>query len=293
MDSIQSHSIFKKINDHRTKLTPKGRILGGYIIENARKVVFMTAKELAETSGVSEATVVRFVKQLGYDRYGAFLQTLREIMDSELTMLDRMDLTNIKGPDAARFSKVVSEEIDNLKQLFKVLDLGIIDRILDYLHKCKNVYVIGSRASYAMAHYMGWSLTKVRENVNILRGSDSTCIDWLTFAHPDSLVVIIAIARYPNELIQIGKLVRRLNHTLVVITDSATSPLIQFAHEHVIAPSRFIRLIGSPITISCIILYMVLELAGRKGEETKTHQEKLERSYLENDVLFNYGEDNL
>ncbi|MCG6536125.1 MAG: hypothetical protein L7F78_15865 [Syntrophales bacterium LBB04] len=45
-------------------------------------------------------------------------------------------------------------------------------------------------------------------------------IDYLTIAPSDSLAVIIATSRYPNELIRMAKLVRRLGQTLIVITDS-------------------------------------------------------------------------
>jgi hypothetical protein len=54
-----------------------------------------------------------------------------------------------------------------------------------------------------------------------------------------------------------------------------------------IAPSKSIPFIGNPTTISCIINYLVLELASRDGAPLKEHQEKLELAYRENDILFN------
>ena len=71
----------------------------------------------------------------------------------------------------------------------------------------------GSRLSYTFAYYLGWSLTKVRRGVQILKGSDSTTIDWLTNAPDDSLVVVITTSRYPNELIRVGKVARRLHES--------------------------------------------------------------------------------
>jgi DNA-binding MurR/RpiR family transcriptional regulator len=81
--------------------------------------------------------------------------------------------------------------------------------------------------------------------------------------------------------------VRRLDHIFLVITDSSLCPLTQFAHLFLIAPSKHIPFIGSPATISCIINYLVLELASRNGGQLKLHQEKLEQAYRENDILFN------
>jgi len=287
MADTQTHPLMQRISDHQNELTPKARILGDYITANPRKAVFMTTKELAGVCNVSEATVVRFVSQLGFHGYGEFQQYLRDFVDTELTMLERLNFTDMKGPGYERFRRVVSEEMDNLRQLFETLDMALIDEAVELLLKSSHVYVIGSRLSYTLSYYMGWSLTKVRQNIHILKGSDRTTIDWLTIAPEDSLAVIVATTRYPNELIRIGKLARRLKQKLLIITDSSACPLIQFANTALIVPSRHIPYIGSPTTISCLTNYLIQELASRRGEALVQHQEKLEQAYWENDILFN------
>ncbi len=287
MSEQPSHPTIKAIVEQHTELTPKGRILGDYIIENPRKAVFMTTKELSETCNVSEATVVRFVSQLGYSGYGAFRQALRDYVDTDLTLLDRKDLSGLKGPDANRLQRVMIEEIDNLRYFSEIVDMDVMSAFVDEMGKSAHIYVVGSRLSFTFAYYLGWSLTKIRQNVHILKGSDSTSIDWLTIAPPDSLVIIIATTRYPNELIRLGKLVRRLDKKLLVIADSDLCPLTMFAHLSLVAPTKNIPFIGSPTIISCIINYLVQELASRDGEQIEEHQEMLEQIYRENDVLFN------
>ena len=287
MTTPKLHPLIDKITAGMDGLTPKGRILGDYIITQPRKAVFMTTKELAEVCEVSEATVVRFVAGIGYDRYSDFQQALRDFVDTELTLLDRLDIADMKAPGAVRFRRTVAEEIDNLQQLYNTLDVDTMAAVVDVLDRRVPVYVIGSRLSYTLAYYMGWAMTKVRDNIRIMRGSDRTTIDWLTIAPSDSVAVIIATSRYPNELIRLGKLVKRLGQTLVVIADSATCPLIQFADHHLVATSKHIPYLGSPTPMSCLINYLVHELASRQGEALKDHQAKLEQSYWENDVLFN------
>ena len=269
------------------ELTPKSRIIGAYVKENPRKVVFMTVAELAKACAVSEATVVRFVSQLGYGGYSDFQLSLRDYVDTELTLLDRVDLADMAEPGAERFRRVVSEEIDNLRQLFEHADIDQMERAVSLLYSSSQIYVIGSRLSYALSHYLGWSLTKVRGGIQILKGSDKTTIDWLTISPSDVLVVVIAVSRYPNELIRLAKLAKRLVRQLLVLTDSSACPIIHEADVSLIAPSSHIPLIGSPTSLSCLITYLVKELASRYGDELKKHQEKLEQAYWENDVLFN------
>ena len=92
MKDHQTRLTMKGILEQHPTLTPKARILGDYIVNHPRKAIFMTTKELATTCQVSEATVVRFVSQLGYEGYGAFQQALRDFVDRELTMLERTDM---------------------------------------------------------------------------------------------------------------------------------------------------------------------------------------------------------
>lgn len=287
MNDSQAHPVIKGIVNQLETLTPKGKILGSYIIQNPRKAVFMTTKELSEVCGVSEATVVRFVAQLGYGGYGEFLQALRDFLDSGLTLPDRVDLPGMKGPGTDLFHRVVFDEMNNLRQFYESIDMALLSRIVAQLEQSPAVYVVGSRVSYTFAYYLGWSLTKVRRGVHILTGSDSTAIDWLTNAPDNSLVVIITTSRYPNELIKLGKAARRLQHNLLVITDNTLCPVIPFAHLSLVVPSRSIPLIGYPTTISCIINYLVLEMVNRRHPDLKAHQERLEQMYLENDILFN------
>jgi DNA-binding MurR/RpiR family transcriptional regulator len=287
MNDAQAHPVLKGIVKRLDMLTPKGKILGSYIIQNPRKAVFMTTKELSEACGVSEATVVRFVGQLGYGGYGEFLQALRDFVDSGLTLPDRVDLPGMKGPGTDLLHRVVFEEMNNLRQFYEAIDMKVLGRIVDRLQESPAIYLIGSRVSYTFAYYMGWSLTKVRRGIHILKGSDSAAIDWLTNAPDDSLVTIITTSRYPNELIKLGKVARRLQHQLLVVTDNSLCPVIPFAHQSLVVPSRSIPLIGYPTTISCIINYLVLELVNRQQPELKAYQERLEQMYLENDILFN------
>lgn len=284
---MKTNLVLERISTRIGSLTPKARLIGEFILDNPRKAIFMTTKELSRATGASEATVIRFVKQIGYGGYSEFLQELRDIIDTELTLPDRVDLTKMNVPESERIRQAVFSEIDNLKQLADNLDLGAFNRAVDLLYSSHAIYVVGSRFSFTLSYYMGWSLTKIRENVHILRGSDSTCIDWLTIAPKDALVVIFATTRYPNELIRIGKQVKRLGQTLLIITDGALCPLIPFADLSIVAPSRHIPSFGSPTTLACLINLFTVELARRYGASLKTHQEKLEKVYLENDLLFN------
>lgn len=120
MAGVSDHPILSRISHRRKTLTPKGRILGDYILKNHGKAVFMTAKELGRACCVSEATVVRFVAQLGFAGYNDFQQALRSL--AEMTMMDDVDLKGSGAPDGDRFQQEIQNEIDNLRHLCESVD---------------------------------------------------------------------------------------------------------------------------------------------------------------------------
>jgi len=281
------HPVISDITSKLDSLTPKAQTLGNYIMQNPSKVVFMTTKELAEACEVSEATVVRFVASIGFHGYSEFQQALKDFVNTGMSLPERVNMKGIKETGLDRLHRGVLEELNNLKYMYETIDVEKMNRFVEYLNERETVFVTGSRLSYTFAYYLGWSLTKIRKGIHILKGSDSTAIDFLTNAPENSLVILTAATRYPNELIKLSKLVRRLGHTLLVLTDSSISPVIQFANLSLVVPSRSIPFIGNVSNMLCVIQYLVQELASRKGESLQKHQEQLEKVYMENDILFN------
>jgi len=287
MSDMTSNSVITTILSKLDSLTPKGRIIGNYITQNPTKAVFMTIKELAEACKTSEATVIRFIDSCGYKGYSDFQQDLKGFLDTGLSLLDRADLQGINKPGMNRLNNVVLDELSNLQYLYETIDIKKLEQVVKTIAESTTVFVAGSRLSYTFAYFLGWSLTRIRKGVQILKGSDTTCIDLLANAPENSLVVMIATTRYPNELIKLAKFIRREGHTLVVITDNNMCPIIQFAHHCLKIPINSIAYIGNTSNMMCILKYIVQELASRQGEFLQEHQKKLEQIYLENDILFN------
>lgn len=282
-------SLNKIINKHYPQLTVKGKLLAEFVLSKPDKAVFMTTRKLAAAVNASEATVVRFVRQLEYASYALFIKALRSHIDIELTLIDRNKLINpvVRNEDAV-LEMLTNQDIENIRAMGKSINLSEVKKIKKILKKSETVNVIGSRLSYAPAFYLCWAMAKIRKNVNIFKGSDKTTIDHLIFASQGSVVVIIATSRYPNELIQIGKLAKRHKLKLILLTDSSSCPLVQFSDHVLIAPLKTMPFLGNPASLISLINYLVHSLAADMGKDMKQHQKKLEQAYLENDILFNY-----
>ena len=126
-------------------------------------------------------------------------KALRDFVDTDLTLLDRKHLSGLKGPDADRLHRVVLEETDNLQYFYEIADMEALGAAVSAMKESEHIYVVGSRLSYTFAYYLGWSLTKIRQNVRILKVSDSTAIDWLTIPQ-EKLRTVTAGAVYHDGI---------------------------------------------------------------------------------------------
>lgn len=276
------------INGQYDTLAAKGRLLAGFVLSSPDKAVFMTTRQLAAAVGTSEATVIRFVRQLGFKSYALFITALRDLLDRELTLIERGKLKRtVKGGDDDDLNRLVDQDIDSITTMLKEIDLDRIKKIRNLMKTAQKIYVMGARLSYSSAHYLGWTLSKIRSNVTILNGSDRTSMDRMIFAPQGALVILVATSRYPNELIRMGKIAHRQGFKQILITDSSSCPLIQFSDHILVAPQKSIPFLGNPVSIISMIHYLLHSLAGEMGDELKQHQERLERAYIENDIWFN------
>lgn len=281
-------SLQKIINEKYESLAAKGKMLAEFVLSNPDKAVFMTTRQLAAAVGISEATVVRFVRQLGFESYSLFIRTLKDLIDRKLTLIERGRLSQpVLDTEDKELDRLIRQDIQNINAMHKDIDFAHAKEIKMTLKTAAAVYVTGARLSYSSAHYMGWTLGKIRENIFILNGSDRTSIDQLVVAPPGSVIVIIATSRYPNELVRMGKLARRRNLKQILLTDSPSCPLVPFSDHVLIAPQKTIPFLGNSVSLISLIHYLLHTLAADMGDAVKDHQEKLEQAYLENDIWFN------
>ena len=65
-------NVFEKINSEYYQLTSAEKKVADYVVIHQHKTQFMSISELAEESGVAEATISRFCRRLDYKGYNAF-----------------------------------------------------------------------------------------------------------------------------------------------------------------------------------------------------------------------------
>src|SRR5262249_38654999 len=126
------------------------RKIADYILAYPEEIIYLSVTELADRTGTSEATVIRFAQRLGYSGYAALKIALtmdrREgapPLPSDLT--PEAGLTSIKR-------KIIQADIESLNDTAQLLDCEGLRQAVEALTNASRIEVYGVGGSAVVAH---------------------------------------------------------------------------------------------------------------------------------------------
>ena len=137
-------------------LTPAQRRIMHYIMANYEEAIFLTASELAQSVGVSEATVVRLAQALGFDGYPSMQKRFRQGLQNRLSTVTRLEQTvdHVKQVGDV-VVKVLQEDMHNLSQTLRDLPIEVFERAVADMQAAEKIFVVGLRGAHAPALTLG------------------------------------------------------------------------------------------------------------------------------------------
>lgn len=224
---MQSKSIlFHRIENKINTFSKNQKILARLVLNDYQKVAFLTIKGFAELSGISEATIVRFVKLLGFDGYPDFQKEIRRIVRIDLKGNERFEIGyEIKEPQGKLISEIIEKEIDNFSHLQKMVDPETVKTAALAIKNATEVFVMGTRASASLACHFSFALSKLKIRTHRILKVNSELFDLLDEINAGAILIIIGFPRYVNELLDVLTFCKERKIKTIALTDSPFSPL--------------------------------------------------------------------
>jgi DNA-binding MurR/RpiR family transcriptional regulator len=226
--------LFEKIIKVYPMLSPKKRRVADLIIKDHKKIFLMTAKEIAQECKVSEPTIIRFVNDLGFSGYVEFVQYMKGLLHIELTAVERLRKASQQTDELNTLEKYCQNAIQNIENLRSMVSEKELKQIAKNIFKAETVYIVGYRASAALAYYFGYLLKKIRNNISL-----DTVLSWeirdsIVRNGKSSVMVVFAFPRYPRKTIDLMLLAKQYNVKIIGISDTPKSPIITLSDQYVI-----------------------------------------------------------
>lgn len=207
------------INKNENKLSNTEKIIGEYIKKNKNKIGEMNSTELGETVGVSQSTIVKFVKKLeftGFSQFKIFLiknaenkkQENQEKIHGEINLEDKLEVVTLKA---------LNENIDALKDTVNNLDFKEFDRIIEKIRRSNKILIVGSGMSSIVARDLELKLMKIKIDAVHYESEQMQLMKLSTMGEND-LVIAISHRGETKEVIDVLKESKKIGVKILAIT---------------------------------------------------------------------------
>lgn len=282
---LNSTDLLAKIKAEMPKMSKGHRNIAAFILENYDKATFMTAATLGEKVGVSESTVVRFATYLGFGGYPTLQKALQDIVKNKLTTLQRVDITNNLIKDNDILQSVMNLDITKIRATLDSIDRTEFNRAVDAISNAQNIYVLGTRSSFALSQFMTFYLNYMFKNVrNVNSNSSSGIFDQIFKISKNDVFIAIGFPRYSMTTIKATRFAKDKNATTIAITDLVNSPLSENADITLIARSDVISFVDTLVAPLSLINSLIIALAVKNKDDIPKTLNELENIWREYEV---------
>ena len=264
MPTSTTPSFVTRVRNAQKSLSKSERRLADVLLDFPGNLAAYAATELAQMANVSNATVTRFVRKLGYDSYDAARRSVR----AEHRSGSPLYLTgSSRDAPVGSLAAHVEQGIANVQGTFRRLgdqDLTDIARAMVHARK---VWIIGFRASHGLAYYLRWQIIQVVENAMLVPGPGETLAEILASITKDDLVIAFALRRRVTALPGFLKQAAKAGAKIAVITNHQTSealPATWTLRCDSQAPGPLDNHV-SVMAVTHILATRALELSGKAG----------------------------
>ncbi|UIY27826.1 MurR/RpiR family transcriptional regulator (plasmid) [Rhizobium leguminosarum] len=239
-DVEQKIDIEAILRDRMSDFSPSEQSLAAYILDNIQILPFETGSSIAEAVGVSEMTVTRFVRGLGFENLRDLKKRLRvAVAEKDSEVDDYMARFPMREGRQQMLQESLRLELDAIVKAYALTttdawDEGRKPAREGAHHLCRRL-----QASKGLAMDFASRLLWARSNVIFIDNASGTFGEIINADPKQSAVVLVDTASYATRGIKLLEKLKSMDMPLVIVTDKfshwafAYTRFVFEAHTHV------------------------------------------------------------
>lgn len=221
------------------KLTKKEKLIAEFILDNFAESCFITSTEIAKRLHVSDSSVIRFTRTLGYSGFMDFQKSIRKtyterinsVSDNITIPSERLKLSIGKLGQSDIVESYFSNVLQNLKYSINHNDTLSFERAAGLIAGSKRKFIITSRANTCIGDMMLLLLKHLLPDVYETSHPALNVIDHLCDITENDCIIAVSFPRYSEMDLLAAQMAYDAGAKIILITDKASSPLGQYATQ--------------------------------------------------------------
>ena len=215
-------NVFDTISQSYYELTAAERKTADYVLKNRDRSQYLSIGELAEESGVAEATVSRFCRRLGYKGYNAFKLAIANAGAPKPAAAPDKPIRDSDDPiELAR--KLYAVESEAMLQTLSLLRPAELDRAVAILHDARKVLCMGQGGSMILASEAAHLFSVCEGKYVPVSDSHMQIIASATLTEADA-VLYFSYSGATKDMMETLTVVREQGAKIILITRFPRSP---------------------------------------------------------------------
>lgn len=215
------------IGENFNQLTKSEKRIANYLNKYQDEAAFLSAGEIASRLHLSEATMVRFARSLGFESYPAMRTVLQNNFRHRVTHSTRLrSRLNELRESGGIFDRLVTSEIDFLTEALHTLDRQALDEAVELLRTHFRVFVFGLGPSLSLVDLLEIRLTRSARHVIPLKTSGREMLEPLLLMNQDDLLIVVGFYNLTPNLQMVLERANKNNTPVILITDTL-GPLVK------------------------------------------------------------------
>ena len=266
------------IGEKNGQFTKGEKRIAKYLRRNQDEAAFLSISELSDRLELSEATLVRFARKLGFDSYPAMREALQENFRRRVghsaRLRNRLDDLREAGDI---FEKVTVAEIDYLTEALQTVDRKSLEDAVTRIIACDHIYVFGTGPSISLVDLLNLRLTRFGKQVIPLTLTGRETLEPLLLMTERDLLFAIGFFDVNPTMQIILDYAREVNCPSILLTDTLGSVVGEKVDIVLAARRGPVSEFHSLVVPMTIINTLLLAVANKNQEVVTANLDKLDQ----------------
>ena len=267
-NEASSTDVRQRVLASAASLTRQQRVVSDFVLDHLHEIPFLSVPQIAERTGASEATVVRFCQRLGYSGYAdlkmALVDALRDEMASG-SATSAADSTDIGRDSLLAVAKL---EQQNIERTLGSVDRSTFRRVAAALFRADHVFTFGLGISAYLADFACYLFVEHGLRATRLSTRYTSPREQFVVMRPADLVVAFSFPPYSRQTLEVLEESRDRGIPSVVVTDRETAPSASLAREALIVSSHGMTFTNATASVHVLLNALVVEIAATHRGQT-------------------------
>lgn len=224
---MQEVGIIVKITAMKNQLTSMEKRIAEYVLEDPERIKNLNTYDVAKNCKVSQATIVRFAKKMGFSGFPEFKLTLSQdignrkaeshinIMHEELKPDDTFEIIG---------KKVTNENIRAVNNTYEITDFNELEKAVQAINKARKIMLVGVGFSGIVAKDFYFKLMELGKVASFENDSHMQ-LSYISTMNENDILFVISHSGKTLELFNLVKVAKNRGIKIITLTNVANNPI--------------------------------------------------------------------